>query len=98
MTIEKMRGRSVELVRPGLQSGNRSNTKASWMQQQLSNPLRNVRQIFCLSTCTEIQTAVQSDALMATMINTLSVKANMGLLLDSKPATSFQDKVLVANQ
>lgn len=76
----------MELIKPGLQSSNRSNNKASWLQQQLSSPLRNVGQTFCLSTCTESQTAVQSDAFIAIKINTLSVKANIGLLLDSKPA------------
>lgn len=84
----------MELTKPGLQSGNRSNTKECWLlMQQLSNPLGNVRQTFCLSACTEIQIAAQSDdALITIKINTLSVKADMGLLLDSKPATSLEDK------
>lgn len=90
--MKKMRGRSVELTKPGLQSGNRSNNKESWLQQQLSNPLRDIRQTFCLSTCTEIQIAAQSNSFITTKINTLSVKVDMGLLLDGKPATSLEDK------
>lgn len=82
----------MELTKPGLQSGNRSNDKESWLQQQQSNPLGNLRQTFCSSTCTEIHIAAQSDAFTTIKVNTLSVKADMGLLLDSKPATSFEDK------
>lgn len=71
----------MELIKRGLQSGNRSNDKERWLQQQLSNLLGNVRQTFCLSTCTEIQIAAQSDALITIKINTLSVKADMACFL-----------------
>lgn len=71
----------MELIKPGLQSGNRSNDKERWLQQLLSNPLGNVRQTFCLFTCTEIQIAAQSDAFITIKINTLSVKADMACFL-----------------
>lgn len=71
----------MELIKPGLQSGNRNNDKESWLQQQLSNPLGNIRQTFCLSTCTEIQIAAQNDAFITIKINTLTVNADVAYFL-----------------
>lgn len=82
-------------IKPGLhQSGNSSKDKASWLLQQLNSPPGNVKQTFCLSTCTEIHITAQSDAFIATEINMLSTKANVGLLLDSRSAISFHSRCI----